>query len=115
MKLRITLAIVGLTVVAAATQLGPIGTLVEKIYPKDAAKAEALRLCILANPAFNRLDSTARDACYHHAFAEQAATSLAQPTDTRTFNQVDLRQSAAMGGHVGNDIRLNQQSDHSLR
>jgi hypothetical protein len=36
-------------------------------------------------------------------------------TDAKAFNQVDLRQSAAMGSHVGNDIRLNQQSDHSLR
>ena len=115
MKLRITVAIVGITVAAAATQLGPIGTLLGEIYPKDAAKAEALRLCILSNPEFNRLDSAARGACYHHAFAEQAATSLVPTTDSKTFNQVDLRQSAAMGSHVGNDIRLNQQSDHSLR
>jgi hypothetical protein len=115
MKLRIIVALVGLTAAAAATQWGPIGTLVNDIYPKDAAKADALRLCILANPNFDRLDSTARAACYHHAFAEQASTSLVPTTDAKAFNQVDLRQSAAMGSHVGNDIRLNQQSDHSLR
>jgi hypothetical protein len=107
---------IGLTVAAAASQFGPINSLLDDVYPKDAGKAQALRLCVLANPNFNRLDSAARDACYHHAFGEQASISSTPSPDFKTPNQVDLRQSAAMGSHIArNDIRLSQQSDHSLQ
>jgi hypothetical protein len=116
MKPLIIVTFVGLTGAVAAAQIGPVPGLLNDIYPKDAAKAEALRLCILANPNFNRLDGTARDACYHHAFGEQASVSSTPLADFKTPNQIDLRQSAAMGSHVApNDIRLTQQSDHSLR
>ena len=115
MKSRIIVILVGLTVAASVAGLGPVGKLLDDIYPKNAAKAEALRLCILANPNFNRLDSDARDACYYHAFAEQALTPPVQATESKAPNQVDFRQSSALSGHVGNDIRVIQQSDHSLR
>jgi hypothetical protein len=114
--LTIVATVVGLTVAAAVAQFGPVKGLLDDIYPKDAAKAQALKLCILANPDFDRLDSAARNACYHHAFGEQASVSSALSPDFRTPNQVDLRQSAAMGSQVArNDVRLAQQSDHSLR
>jgi hypothetical protein len=116
MKPGIIATFVGLAAAAGATQLSLVNSLLDDIYPKDAARAEALRLCILANPNFNRLDSAARDACYHHAVGEQASVPSAPPQDLKTSNQVDLRQSAAMGSHIArNDIRLNQQADHSLR
>jgi hypothetical protein len=116
MKRLMIATFIGLTVATAASQFGPINSLLDDIYPKDAGKAQALRLCVLANPNFNRLDSAARDACYHHAIGEQAAVSSTPPQDLKTSNQVDLRQAAAIDSHIArNDIRLNQQADHSLR
>jgi hypothetical protein len=108
MKRLIIATCVCLTAAVAAAQFGPANSLLDDIYPKDAAKAAALRLCILANPDFNRLDRAARDACYHHAFGEQVASvPLAPAPDLKTSNQIDLRQSAAMGDHIArNDIRL---------
>jgi hypothetical protein len=80
------------------------------IYPRDADKAAALKLCILSNPDFNRLDKAARDACYHHAFGEQAASvPPSPPTVSKSASQIDLKQSAAMGDHIArNDMRLTQ-------
>jgi hypothetical protein len=86
---------IGLTVAAAASQFGPIRSLLDDIYPKDAARAQALRLCMLANPNFNRLDSAARDACYHHAFGERASLPGPSP-DLKSSDQVDLKPSAAI-------------------
>jgi hypothetical protein len=97
MKRLIVATFVGLTAAAAAAQFGPIHALLDDIYPKDAARAQALRLCILANPNFNRLDSAARDACYHHAFGERASVSS---PDVKPSDNVDLRPSAAMDSHI---------------
>lgn len=72
MKPLIIATLVGLTAAVAAAQLGPVNRLLNDIYPRDAARAEALKLCMLANSNFNRLDAAARDACYHHAFGKQA-------------------------------------------
>jgi hypothetical protein len=77
---------VGLTAPVAIAQFRPVNCLLDKIYPKDAAKAEALRLCILANPNFDRLDGAARDPCYHHAFGEHASVSSVSPTEFKTSN-----------------------------
>jgi hypothetical protein len=116
MKRLMIATVIGLTVAAAASQFGPINSLLDDIYLKDAGKAQVLRLCVLANPDFNRLDSAARDACYHHAFSAQASVSSAPSPDFKPSNQIDLRQSAAIGSHIArNDIRLSQQSDHSLQ
>jgi hypothetical protein len=110
MKPLIIAACVGLTAAVAAAQFGPANRLLDDIYPRDATKAAALRLCILANPEFNRLDKAARDACYHHAFGDSSAPSA----DLKPASQIDLKQSAAMGNHIArNDIRLAQQSDRS--
>jgi hypothetical protein len=100
MKRLIVATFVGLTAAAAAAQFGPIRSLLDDIYPKDAARAQALRLCMLANPNFNRLDSAARDACYHHAFGERASVPSVPSLDVKPSNQVDLRPSAAMDSHI---------------
>ena len=75
MKSLVIATCVGLAVATAASQFGPINSLLDDIYPKDAARAQALRLCMLADPNFNRFDSAARDACYYHAFGERASIS----------------------------------------
>ena len=103
MKRLIVATFVGLTAAAVASQFGPIRTLLDDIYPKDATKAQALRLCMLANPNFNRLDSAARDACYHHAFGEQASVSPVPSADVKPSDQVDVRPSAAMNSHTAPD------------
>jgi hypothetical protein len=110
MKPLVIATCIGVIAAAAVVQFGPANGLLDDIYPKDPAKAAALRLCILANPDFNRLDGTMRDACYHHAFGEQTASvPPALAPDLKTSNQVDLRQSAAIGSHVArNDVRLSQ-------
>jgi len=96
MKPLIVATLVGLTVAAAASQFGPIHSLLDDIYPKDAARAQALRLCMLANPNFNRLDTTARDACYHHAFGGRGSVPSVPLPDLKPSDQVDLMPSAAM-------------------
>jgi hypothetical protein len=99
MKRLIVATFVGLTAAATASQFGPIHSLLDDIYPEDAARAQALRLCILANPNFNRLDSAARDACYHHAFGEASVSSV-PPLDVKPSDRVDLRPTAAMDSHI---------------
>jgi hypothetical protein len=108
MKPLIIASCVVLTAAIAAVRFSPANSLLDDIYPRDADKAAALKLCILSNPDFNRLDKAARDACYHHAFGEQAASVPPSPSAvSKTANQID--QSAAMGDHIArNDIRLTQ-------
>ncbi len=79
MKPLMIATLVGLAAAAAVAQLAPVNRVLNDIYPRDAARSEALRLCMLANPNFNRLDSTARDACYQHAFGKQALLSTSLP------------------------------------
>lgn len=81
MKPLIIATLVGLTAAVAVGQLRPVNRLLGDIYPRDAARAEALKLCMLANPNFNRLDGAAREACYRHAFGKQASqpAPLANP------------------------------------
>jgi hypothetical protein len=88
MKRLIVATVVGLTAAAAASQFGPMHALLDDIYPKNAARAQALRLCMLADPNFNRLDSAARDACYYHAFGERTSVSPTAPAP-------DLKSSAS--------------------
>jgi len=103
MKSLIIATFIGLTAAAAASQFGPINRLLDDIYPKDAAKAQALRLCMLADPNFNRLDSAARDACYYHAFRERASISPAPSPDLKPSNRVDLKSSAATDSRIAPD------------
>jgi hypothetical protein len=116
MKRLIIATLVGLTAAVAAAQFGPVNRLLGDIYPRDAARAEALKLCMLANPNFNRLDSAARDACYYHAFGRQASLPSPSPTEFETPNQIDLGKSAAADGRVpAGDIRLAQRTSDSPR
>ena len=100
MKRLIVATLVGLTAAAAASQFGPIRTLLDDIYPKDATRAQALRLCMLANPNFNRLDSAARDACYYHAVGGRASISPVPSPALNPYDQLNLKPSAAMDSHV---------------
>ena len=80
MKLFIVAIAVGAAIGIVASQLDPVRDFVADIFPKDAAKRQALNLCILAEPNFNRLDAAARDRCYQHALV---ASGIAHPPPLR--------------------------------
>jgi len=108
-------AVVTLLAGTAAFQFQPISNLLAEVYPNDAAKREALNLCTLSDPKFDRLDVAARDACYHHAFAAAASTVLSAAVVSPPPNQIDLRQAAGRGNVPLNDVRIVQQTDGSQR
>jgi hypothetical protein len=57
LKRLIIVTFVGLTAAVSVAQFRRVKRLLDKkSYPKDAAKTEALKLCVLANPSFDRLD-----------------------------------------------------------
>jgi hypothetical protein len=48
-----------------------------EIWPTDPAQREALRLCFLANPQFDRLDPATRAACLQSRQPQTAMRALA--------------------------------------
>jgi hypothetical protein len=115
MKPSILTAMLGIATAAAAMQSTTVRHFLSGIYPNDTARREALNLCMLADPKFDRLDGAARYACYRHAFAASAAAALVTPSVARAPNQVDFRQAADRSNAPSNDIRVVQQADGSLR
>ena len=108
-------AVVGFGIVTAgalvAMHPGAVRAFYLDIYPEDPAKAQALTLCFAENHAFNRLDSSERDACYRHVLqsaGEVAAASMA------TANAVDLRRAAGQTGMPRNDVRRLEQTETLL-
>jgi hypothetical protein len=115
MKPLFVAAIIGMAAGAAvAMQSGTVSGFVADIYPTDSIRREALNLCALANPSFNRLDLAARDLCYQHAFPPPPSPQSLVAAG-RAPNQVDLGQAASMGSSPRNDVRLVQQSDGAAR
>jgi hypothetical protein len=107
------LAAVAVLAGTAAFESQPISNLLADVYPNDTAKRQALNLCMLADPKFDRLDGAARDACYQHAFAPAASMAMSTPVVSPPPNQVDLRQAAGRGVAPANDVRIVQQTDGS--
>jgi hypothetical protein len=114
MKPLFVATIIGIAAAGAAMKSEAVSGFVADIYPKDSVRREALNLCALANPNFNRLDPAARDACYGHAFATLASTEPLVLTG-RAPNQIDLGRAANLGNSSRNDVRVVQQSDGSPR
>jgi hypothetical protein len=85
------------------------------VYPKAATKREALNLCVLADPTFNRLDPAARDSRYQHAFSAPALPGTLALTASIPPNEVDLKQAPSQTGAPRNDIRVLQRSNGALR
>lgn len=97
-------AIFGGAVAGAALQPTIATNFLADIYPVDPAKRQALALCILENPEFNRLSSTSRDSCYQRELtptltATRVSTSVAP-------NPVALEQAPAWQGAPPSDIRV---------
>ncbi|MBV8778139.1 MAG: hypothetical protein JO032_17815 [Alphaproteobacteria bacterium] len=115
MKPSILATTLGIAAAVAATQSTPVHHFLGEIYPSDTAKREALNLCMLADPKFDRLDGAARYACYEHAFAASGSAALAAASVARAPNQLDFRQAADRRNVPSNDIRVQQQSLGSMR
>lgn len=112
MRRLLVATVIGIAAGVAAMQLKTVSGFFASIYPTDPAKREALDLCILADPNFNRLDRSAREACYRHALG----ASVPPETSTRAGsapNQVDLQHAVGQSGAPRNDVRIIQQSDGS--
>jgi hypothetical protein len=114
MKLILIATIVGITGCGLAMQSKTVLGFWANIYPTDPARREALNLCALADPNFNRVSAGARTACYQHTF-EKPAPQVTAATAGIGANQVDLRRAASATSAPRNDIRLVQQSDGSIR
>jgi hypothetical protein len=91
MKPLLVAIIIGIAAAGGAMQSPVVSGFVFDIYPQDPGRREALDLCIFADRNFNRLDPTARDACYRHAFATLASTEPPVRT-SRSPSEVDLGQ-----------------------
>jgi hypothetical protein len=105
MKSLILAAMVGVSAAGAALQPSNLVSLVSEVYPFDASKRQALQLCMLRDPNFNRLDQSAREACYRHELVGPALAA-ARATTRVGPNAVDLLQAAAWETAPGNDIRV---------
>jgi hypothetical protein len=109
----LTLAVVGAGAFAV-TNLSMVKTFYEALYPNDPAKRQALELCFMQDHKFNRLDSDARQACYHRMLSSlgeipAAGAAAEQPT----ANIVDLQRSAGAGSVPRNDIRRLEQTENA--
>lgn len=105
MKSLLLVAMVGASAAGAALQPSRLTNFLNEIYPLDGAKRQALDICMLRDPNFNRLARSAREACYEH---ELAAPRLAAARATLAVppNDVALHQAAAWENAPRNDIRV---------
>jgi hypothetical protein len=97
--------VIGVGAAAVALQPKIATTFLDQIYPLDAAKRQALDLCMLEDPNFNRLAPSAREACYRHQLSVPVLAA-ARATTGVAPNQVDIGQAVAWGGAPRNDVRV---------
>jgi hypothetical protein len=115
MKPLLVATIIGIAAGGLAMQSKTVSGFVGDIYPADPAKREALKLCLLADSHFNRLDPDARATCYRHAFFAPSSQAIPANAAGSAANQVDLRRAASLTSAPRNDVRLVQQSDRTIR
>ena len=105
MKPLLLAAMVSVSAVGAALEPGSLTSFINEIYPLDVAKRQALNLCMLRDPNFNRLAPSAREACYGHELNEPRLAA-ARATTGVAPNDVELHQAAAWENAPRNDIRV---------
>ena len=114
MKRLLLVSAIGIISAIVALQFKTVTNFYNDIYPRDTSRREALKLCILEDPSFNRFDSHARDNCYLHAGTQP--TLAVEPAATGTApNPVDMRQSAGRGNTPRNDVRTIQGTQGAVR
>jgi len=107
MKRLLIATAIGIAAGVVAVQSHPVTDILHDVYPSDPAKRQALDLCMLGDPHFNRLDPSTREACYRHA-ASPPTLTVAPVTTVNAPNPVDLKQDAERGTVPRNDVRVVQ-------
>jgi hypothetical protein len=104
--------LVGIVSVVAIAKPDAVGAIYEQLYPSDATQRRALNECFTQDPAFNRLDPAAREACYRHSQASVAGAAAAARTTNLAAgeNFVDLWRAAGQGHLPQNDVRAAQRN-----
>ncbi|MGA8399036.1 MAG: hypothetical protein WB697_04065 [Stellaceae bacterium] len=105
-RVALTLVVIGAGAYAAMNP-GVVNAFYHGVYPDDPAKQQALELCFMQDHTFNRLDASARDACYSRMLQPLGeVTASGRPN----VNMVDLQRAAAQGSMPRNDIIRLQES-----
>jgi hypothetical protein len=99
-RMALTLIVIGAGAYAAMNP-GVVNAFYHDVYPDDPAKRQALELCFTQDHTFNRLDASARDACYSRMLPQLGEVSA---TRQPTVNMVDLQRAAAQSSMPRNDI-----------
>jgi hypothetical protein len=82
----------------------------QQIYPGDPMQRQALDQCFMEDHRFDRLDRTAREACYRRSAAARAAAAPDPANRIRAnSNFVDLWRSAGHGRLPRHDVRFEEQ------
>jgi hypothetical protein len=89
---------------------GAVKAFYEDIYPSDPAKRQALELCFMRDPNFNRLNPGQREACYRQARLPVGILA----NENQQPNPLDLERAASMGPVPHNDIRRQQDEQKAL-
>jgi len=118
MKAIILTILIALSCGVEAAHPHALVAMLQKIYPTDASRRQALDMCFMADHQFNRLDPAAREACYRR-FAQNLPSGRSDgatpPAATvQQANFVDLWRAAGQGRLPQNDIRFQQQNDRFL-
>lgn len=112
------LGIVAISVGVAAQHPDSVKSFYQQLYPNDESKRQALDLCFLANPTFNRLDPEARDACYRQRLIRPkagATVTTQMASAVGNVNFVDLWRASGQGHLSPDDIRFEQQNQGYTR
>jgi hypothetical protein len=114
-KLPLGVAVLGIGLGVAAANSAALKGLYQDVFPTDPAKRMALQLCFLQDHKFNRLDASAREACYNHALlvADTATVGEHPGQATAAVNFVDLKRAADLGPLPAHDIRLREQGERT--
>ena len=109
MRLGWFAGLVGVASMVAIVRPDVVSALYQQLYPSDPEMRQALNECFTLDPQFNRLDPTARQACYRHMLPAAAADAAPSPRPAPS-NFVDLWRAAGQGHLPQNDIRAEEQS-----
>ncbi len=115
MRLVWVVGLVGISVGIAMARPKAVWAIYQQVYPSNPAQRQALAECFLADNRFDRLDPSARAACYRHYLPAHEpiaeASDSAQGRRTPPENFVDLWRAAGEGHMSQNDIRAEQQGE----
>jgi hypothetical protein len=98
----------------AAINPGMVKAFYEDIYPSDPVMRQALDICFMEDHKFNRLDESARAACYRHTLSTLGGAAASAAGYQAGVNPVDLQRTVAEGSLPRNDARRLEQTQDVL-